>query len=453
MAKRGQNVGEWTLRERLGKPGGNADVWIGVNPDGDEAAVKILRATNPNREPYRRFRDEVRVHTRLNGHPGVLPLLAADVPEDASEERPAWLATPIAVPIRDALSDDPTLEQVVEAIRALAVTLMDLAEKGISHRDIKPDNLYQHDERWVLGDLGLVSYPDKETLTEKGAKLGPAWFLAEEMLHDAEAAAGAPADVFSLAKTLWVLATGQTFPPQGEQRVDVPQNLLTAFIQHPRAHLLDDLIERATRRDPAARPTMADVASELAIWLEQPTVEIPVQDLSQVLQRIRSLGERERRREDRLDSIREEVTRLNSKASVSLQPVYDAIKGSGLREVGPGLNGVIIESAAVARLSSQEQRQVVYKDGFAITARSGPHSITSGIGLMATDEGRLFVCGGHVVGTEVRGAMPQNLVAAEHRSVWIPSVAADHAVEELAVHVRRTLREALERFALVLAGS
>jgi serine/threonine protein kinase len=49
---------------------------------------------------------------------------------------------PIATKIKVALGDDPALETVIEAIAAISDTLAALAAEGISHRDIKPDNLY-----------------------------------------------------------------------------------------------------------------------------------------------------------------------------------------------------------------------------------------------------------------------------------------------------------------------
>jgi serine/threonine protein kinase len=37
--------------------------------------------------------------------------------------------------------------------------LADLAEEGISHRDVKPENLFRLDDAWVIGAFGLVDYP------------------------------------------------------------------------------------------------------------------------------------------------------------------------------------------------------------------------------------------------------------------------------------------------------
>lgn len=40
-------------------------------------------------------------------------------------------------------------------------------DRGSGHRDIKPDNLFELDGRWVIGGFGLVTYP---VLTDAGSR-------------------------------------------------------------------------------------------------------------------------------------------------------------------------------------------------------------------------------------------------------------------------------------------
>jgi len=153
----------------------------------------------------------------------------------------------------------------------VAETLAKLHSSDFAHRDLKPQNLMVYNGRWVLIDLGLVSYPEKPEETPADGKLGPAHFLAPEMLSTAGAADGKPADVYLLAKTLWVLATGQRYPWAGEQPASNAGCRLESWVAHPRAHLLNDLLDRATRHKPSDRPTARQFGSELRTWLEPPT--------------------------------------------------------------------------------------------------------------------------------------------------------------------------------------
>jgi len=206
----------------------------------------------------------------LGSHPGVLPLVDADLPTSQSE--PAWLATPLATKLTDAISPDIELHEVVSVFASYAATLAALADRGISHRDIKPDNLFRLDNEWVIGDFGLVDYPGKSAITVPGRKLGPLFFIAPEMLREPDSSDGILADVLSLAKTLWVIATSQTYPPEGQIRAELRSHQLGTWFEKtpPRSLSLTLILERATTSDPAARPCIREIAEQLSDWPNQP---------------------------------------------------------------------------------------------------------------------------------------------------------------------------------------
>jgi hypothetical protein len=265
--KPGHSIGQWVLLQRLGR-GGSGDVWEAKDDKGTVAAVKILR--NPKGQAYVRFRSEVHFHRSHGFRPGVLPLLDASLPDLPSHDHPAWLAMPVAANVEEGLAaGDGSLDRVVEAVTAIADTLAQLHALQISHRDIKPANLFWHEGAWLIGDFGLVDYPQKTAITKPGNKLGPMYFLAPEMITRANKADGRAADVYSLAKTLWVLATGQTYPPKGEQRMGVRTMGIADWVSDERAPLLDRLIDRATRENSDERPSMHQFASELQQWLRR----------------------------------------------------------------------------------------------------------------------------------------------------------------------------------------
>ncbi len=85
--------------------------------------------------------------------------------------------------------------------------------------------------------------------------------------HSGEVQSG-PADVYSLAKTLWAIATRNRFPPQGELRRDRDSLRLSSHIQGREAVMLEALLERATADDPGTRPSMREFAEELFWWSE-----------------------------------------------------------------------------------------------------------------------------------------------------------------------------------------
>src|SRR5262249_432448 len=136
--------------------------------------------------------------------------------------KPSWYVMPVATSVREALGDDPEPVTVVGAVADIAATLTALEAEGVAHRDIKPDNLFKLDDQWVIGDFGLVSYPEKDPRTAHGRRLGPIEFMAPEMREDADWAKPYPADVWALSKTLWALLTSETFPLPGPHRPGDP---------------------------------------------------------------------------------------------------------------------------------------------------------------------------------------------------------------------------------------
>ena len=159
------------------------------------------------------------------------------------------------------------LAEVVDAVAHVADTLARLQEEfGNAHRDIKPGNLYERDGSWLIGDFGLVSIPDAEALTAQGHQLGPAHYTAYEMIIDPSSADPHPADVYSLGKTLWVLATGRARPPEGHQAVNSRGFGIGDFRPDPRVRALDQEVDLMTRMHPGDRPSKEQVARDLLEW-------------------------------------------------------------------------------------------------------------------------------------------------------------------------------------------
>jgi serine/threonine protein kinase len=228
-----RDVGPWTLHEKLGE-GGNATVWRATHQGrGEEVALKLIKAKKATKEPYRRFVREIETLRSLGDSPGVLRVIDAHLPEEPSGDDRPWLAMPLARPLSEALFEAP-LETIVEAVAQIAETLARLAaEHQLGHRDIKPDNLYELEGAWFVGDFGLVAIPDVEELTRSGRPLGPAHYTPYEMITRPDEADPYAADVYSLGKTLWVLATGQTFPPEGHQPAGTRGFGIGNFRHHP----------------------------------------------------------------------------------------------------------------------------------------------------------------------------------------------------------------------------
>ena len=128
---------------------------------------------------------------------GIIPIIYSCEQED-------WYTMPIAELIMQHI-ENKEIKEIVLGVVQLAETLELLHNKGISHRDIKPANIYYYNDRLSLGDFGLVDFPDNfDNLTKTDRGLGAIFTIAPEMKRNPQKADGKKADVFSLAKTMWM---------------------------------------------------------------------------------------------------------------------------------------------------------------------------------------------------------------------------------------------------------
>jgi serine/threonine protein kinase len=183
-----------------------------------------------------------------------------------------------------------------------------LAERGVGHRDIKPGNLYELNGRWLIGDFGLVAAPDLAALTRSGKKLGPAHYTAYEMILDPVNADPLPADVYSFGKTLFVLATGLAYPPEGHQPASTRGFSVADLRPHPHASVLD---------------RVSEIAADLAAWHELgKTTTI---DVSALAVELRAKMQREIAAEDLLEQRRELALAAVRRLQELCRPLNDAL--------------------------------------------------------------------------------------------------------------------------------
>ncbi len=247
--------------EELGE-GGNAKVYhVKEKNTIKEFALKELY--NKSTEKKARFIDEINIAKETSSIiRGIIPIII-------SCEEEYWYTMPIAVKIQVYLKDK-SIKEIVSGVVQLSETLVRLHEKGISHRDIKPSNIYLYDDEFSLGDFGLVDFPDNPndfTRSDKG--LGATFTIAPEMKRDPKNADGKKADVFSLAKTLWMFLSRDDRGFDGVYNYLDPSHSLRYIEKYKNTHLveLDELLKDATDNNPNLRPTIKEFKERLNVWI------------------------------------------------------------------------------------------------------------------------------------------------------------------------------------------
>ncbi|PPK69672.1 serine/threonine-protein kinase [Actinokineospora auranticolor] len=172
-----------------------------------DVAVKVDNRVLQTDRDRDRFLREARAAARLSGHPNVVNVYDAGVTADGRPYIVMELCT--GGSLSDVLSQRGPLpfDEVVEMGAKLADALAHAHQVGILHRDIKPANILVNSFGAVkLADFGLAAILDAhaESTVTVGA-LSP-YYAAPEVF--AQAAPTAAGDIYSLAATIYTLASG-----------------------------------------------------------------------------------------------------------------------------------------------------------------------------------------------------------------------------------------------------
>lgn len=254
------------LLKQIGS-GGNSVVWLAKSTNSeDERAIKFFtKADELNR--YERFKDEVEVVTnKLHGMAGIVPILNKYLPDDLKNDV-AWYSMPVCKPLYEELENLGFID-VLGVFIKLANTLSRLHNIGIAHRDIKPDNMLYYKGCISFSDFGLVDFPEKAGVTRSDERMGPRLILAPEMERLTPDIESMPADVYLLAKSLWISLTNIKNGFEGQYVNDAVVGLIHSS-KHSNVYWMpiEKLISDSTSNNPKDRPTANEFASRLEDYL------------------------------------------------------------------------------------------------------------------------------------------------------------------------------------------
>ncbi|MFB7850311.1 MULTISPECIES: serine/threonine-protein kinase [unclassified Streptomyces] len=248
-------IAGYRLAARLGA-GGMGKVYLSYTPGGRPVAIKVIRPEfGEDAEFRRRFAQEVRSAQRVQG------LFTAPVIDASTDAAQPWLATAY-VPgpsLADAVVAHGALpvETVVLLIAGMAEALHVIHGAGIVHRDLKPSNVLLAADGPRVIDFGIAHAADATSLTGSGVTIGTPSFMAPEQATGNRVTPAT--DVFALGQVAVYAATGS--PAFGE---GTSHGVLYRIV-HEEPDLgrvperLRELVGRCLDKDPAVRPSIAEV--------------------------------------------------------------------------------------------------------------------------------------------------------------------------------------------------
>lgn len=174
------------------------------------------------------------------------------------------------------------IRQACHYVRQAALGLQHASDRGVIHRDIKPQNLMLTPKGVVkILDFGLGRLvDDKRThagITKDNEMLGTPHYVAPEQARDAKSA-DIRSDIYGLGCTLYFLLTGET-PFSGQSVLEVlakheyelPKSV--ASIRQDVPIVVAELIEKMLAKDPSGRPqTPREIAAVLSSYCAAPNV-------------------------------------------------------------------------------------------------------------------------------------------------------------------------------------
>ncbi|MBS2016449.1 MAG: protein kinase [Deltaproteobacteria bacterium] len=203
--------GKWHIDSRLGS-GGMATVYAATHRNGHRAALKMLHAQlSSDPDTRARFLREAYVANSVD-HPAIVRVQDDGVAEDGSvflvldllegetiEARRERLGGKL--PLGEALS---IAEQCLDALGAAH-------DKGIVHRDVKPDNVFlTKDGHAMLLDFGLARMKSlRAEETKTGVTIGTPEFMPPEQAQGKRDEVDQRSDVWGLGAMLFTMITGR----------------------------------------------------------------------------------------------------------------------------------------------------------------------------------------------------------------------------------------------------
>ncbi len=187
---------------------------------------------------------------------------------------PSAGALPAAQPEPPDLSSQANHQRMFCAIQQLCAGVHAVHEAGSIHRDLKPSNvLVTAEGRVVILDFGLAKQTGSHSLSDEGLSGTPAYMAPEQALEKECLPA---ADWYAVGTMIYEVLTGRC-PFEGtllevllkKQSEDPPA---PCQINKRADELLSDLCMELIQRDPAKRPTGAEILVQLGAVYRKPVL-------------------------------------------------------------------------------------------------------------------------------------------------------------------------------------
>lgn len=219
-------------------------------------AIKLLREEmTQDVESVKRFINESKAVAMLS-HPNIVKIFAVSVKEDLKYIVMEYIE---GVTLKAYMKHKKVLEQgeILNAAGQILKALDHAHQKGIVHRDIKPQNIMLLKTGQIkVTDFGIAKLPNAETVTMTDKAIGTVYYISPEQASGQQI--DARSDLYSLGATMYEMATGE-LPFDAESPVSVALMQVNEKPHPPRSIKpsisvgLEQIITTAMEKDPEER--------------------------------------------------------------------------------------------------------------------------------------------------------------------------------------------------------
>lgn len=264
--------GRYAIVRELGR-GGAAVVYLATDTQrGERVAIKVLHEELSESRLAERFRREIRLLANF-GHENILPVLDSGIWGERLFYVMQYLEN--AESLRDRMQRDRAglpIDELLPIALGVSRALSYAHERGVLHRDVKPENILVAGSHPYLTDFGvakaLTPLPD-DTNTSSGYVLGTQRYMSPEQ-ETADPAIDSRTDVWSLSCVMFEALTGlhpYHSPDVARMRSmkvsSAPESLRRHRPQAPR--WLEQVIATGLQPNPADRWRSADELAEALV--------------------------------------------------------------------------------------------------------------------------------------------------------------------------------------------
>ena len=268
--------GRYEITELIGV-GGMAEVYKGVDViDNKTVAIKILKKEFAENEEFlRRFRNESKAIAVLS-HPNIVKIYDVGFSEKIQYIVMEYID---GITLKEYIEEEKVLtwKDTVHFVIQILRALQHAHDKGIVHRDIKPQNIMMFTDGTIkVMDFGIAKFAREEGKTATDQAIGSVHYISPEQASGN--VTDAKSDIYSVGAMMYEMLTGRK-PFDSDNPVAIAVMHMHDIPERPRAinpdipDGLEEIVLRAMEKAPEDRyQTTAEMISDIEAFKADPHI-------------------------------------------------------------------------------------------------------------------------------------------------------------------------------------